>query len=156
MAPKNIYRELEMKRFLLVAVIILMVLGTASAQGWGNFQAPAQPIAVEGTLQLQNGQIAINSGTAVYFVPSISRLIGFIDGLREGARVSVEGYVYGNTIHTTKLTIAGRSYDFPDPVTGQGFTNNAPGWRHHGYMAGFHNDCCFAGAPQRQPRRGRW
>ena len=145
-----------MKRFFLTAAIILMVLGTASAQAWGNWAQPAQSITVEGTLQLQNGQIALNSGTEVYFVPSISRLIGFIDGLREGARVSVEGYVYGNTIHTTKLTIAGRVYDFPDPVTGQGYPENAPGWgRHHnmGHMGRFHHP---ESAPQRQPRRGRW
>ena len=143
-----------MKRFFLAAAFILMALGTVSAQTRGSWPSPEQPITVEGTLQFQNGQIVLNSGTEVYFIPSINRLIGFIDGLREGARVSVEGYAYGNIIHSTKLTVSGRVYDFPDPVTRQGFPENAPVWgRHHnqGPMGRFRQENPGS-TPQRQPR----
>ena len=133
-----------MKKTILIAIITLLALGTTYAQSRGNWPSPAQEITVEGTLQFQNGQIVLDSGTSVYFVPAISRFVGFIDGLREGARVSVEGYNYGNSIHATKLTIAGRVYDFPDPFTRQGLHENAHGWRQH-----------QRNVPQRQ-QRGRW
>jgi len=42
----------------------------------------------------------------------LNRYIGFINDLREGTRVSVEGRVFGNTILPAKVTIGGRSYNF--------------------------------------------
>ena len=76
-------------------------------------QFNANPITVSGTLKLQRGMIAVESGDSVYYVPMLNRYVGFINGLTEGAEVSVEGLPYRNIIRPTKLTIGGRSYDFP-------------------------------------------
>lgn len=109
-----------MKRFGLLMIITLLVIGTVSAQGWGrdrdNRRGPSRPntaITVEGTLQLQNGMIALASGDTVYYVPVLQRYIGFIEGLKEGNSVSVEGYVFRNVLQPAKVTINGKAYDFP-------------------------------------------
>jgi len=70
-------------------------------------------ITVSGTLKLQRGMITIESGDSVYFVPLLNRYIGFINGLTEGANVSIEGFPARNFIRPTKLTIDDRTYDFP-------------------------------------------
>jgi hypothetical protein len=116
-----------MKRLGFVLVIAFLAIGAVSAQGWGN-QGIAQSVTVEGTLQLQNGQIALATGNAVYFVPVLNRYIGFIDGLREGARVSVVGYASGNVLQATQATINGKPYDFPAP----GYGNAASGYANYG------------------------
>ena len=110
-----------MKKFVLSAVIALLAIGTVSAQGWGwaPLTDPVETVRVEGTLQMQNGCIVLSTGNVVYFVPGLMRYIGFIDGLREGARVSAEGFASGNRLQPTKLTIAGREYEF---------STNTPGW----------------------------
>ena len=120
-----------MKKYAVLFVIAVLAIGTASAQGWG--WAPPETVRVEGTLQLQNGQIALSTGTAVYFVPDLARYIGFIDGLREGARISAEGFASGGFLQPTKLTIDGRVYDF---------ATNTPG-------------CCHMGQGHHRGYRGR-
>jgi hypothetical protein len=55
--------------------------------------------------------IALESGDSVFFVPVLNRYIGFIDGLKEGANVSVEGRLHRNIIFPSKVTIAGKPYD---------------------------------------------
>jgi hypothetical protein len=86
-------------------------------------QRPAQPelksVNVTGTLQLKNGFIALVSGDDVYYVPAISRLVGFIDGLKEGKQVTVEGLENRRFIHLVKLTVDGKDYDFPAFAGGQ-------------------------------------
>jgi len=83
-------------------------------------QRSNDPVTVEGTLKLERGFVAVESGDTVYFVPMLNRYIGFINDLREGTRVSIEGREFRNTIHPTKVTIGGRTYDFP-------VNNRAPG-----------------------------
>jgi hypothetical protein len=108
-----------MKKLLFSALIGLTLIGFGSAQqGWmPNPGIPAQTVAVSGTLQLQNGSIAVVNGNAVYYVPALERYIGFIEGLKEGTPVNVEGYVYNNRTYAylqpSKLTFNGKSYDFP-------------------------------------------
>jgi len=116
-----------MKKLVFLAAIVCLATGTIFAQGWGG---ASQKITVNGTLQLQNGQIALASGNAVYFVPALGRYVGFIDGLKEGARVSVEGYASGNYLEPSKVTIDGKSYDFSP-------NNLSQGWGGYGY-----GDCC--------------
>jgi hypothetical protein len=99
-----------MKKLSFVLVIALLAIGTASAQGWGR--GVPQTVIVEGTLQLQNGQIVVSSGNTVYYCPLIGRYVGFIDGLKEGSRVTIEGFAYGNMLQPIKLTTGGKSYDF--------------------------------------------
>ena len=138
-----------MKKLIFIALIAFLAIGTVTGQargfGWPIPVAP-ETVRVEGTLQLQNGQIVLSTGTALYFIPGIMRYIGFIDGLREGARITAEGYASGNLLHTTKLIIGEREYDF---------AVNAPG-------AGSFGACCHMGNPMMGhhsyggPRRGRW
>jgi len=79
------------------------------------------PVTVNGVLKLERGFVAVQSDTAdVYLVPLLNRYIGFINGLTEGARVTVEGAGFRNIIHPEKLTINGRTYDFPRPGQGHG------------------------------------
>ena len=101
-----------MKKIGLALAIALLAIGTVSAQGWGNWGGASQTtVTVEGTLQLQNGQIAVSSGNATFFVPMLGRYVGFVEGLREGARVSVVGYASGNFLQPVQFTIDGRTYD---------------------------------------------
>ena len=87
-------------------------------------QRNSDPITVEGTLKLERGFVAVESGDTVYYVPMLNRYIGFINDLREGTRVSVEGREYRNVIQPTKVTIGGRTYDFPaGPNPGLGAPN---------------------------------
>jgi hypothetical protein len=77
-------------------------------------------VTITGTLQLQKGFIVLVSGENTYHVPMITRLTGFIDGLKEGKEISVEGLENKNFIHLVKLTVDGKSYDFPAYARGQG------------------------------------
>ncbi|MCL2175123.1 MAG: hypothetical protein FWB73_03665 [Treponema sp.] len=75
-------------------------------------------ITISGILKLERGFIAIqndapNSDSALYLVPMLNRYIGFINGLREDARVIIEGHQFRNIIHPVKLTIGDRAYNFP-------------------------------------------
>ena len=111
-----------MKKFVFLAVIAILAVGTASAQGWGWAPpTPPETVRVQGTLQLQNGQIVLVSGTNVYFVPVLVRYIGFIDGLREGAQVTAEGFAFNNVLQLSRFTVGGRDYDLGfDANTGWG------------------------------------
>jgi len=78
-------------------------------------QREANAVTVEGTLQLQRGMVAVASGDTIYTVPMLTRYIGFISELNEGARVTVEGTRIRNNIQPTRVTIAGKSYEFDAP-----------------------------------------
>jgi len=135
-----------MKKVGFLLVIAFMAAGAVFAQGWGNV---SQRITVNGTLQLQNGQIALASGNAVYFVPSLGRYIGFIDGLKEGAGVSIDGYASGNYLEPSKVTINGKSYDFSP----NNFAQDRGGG--YGYCGGPYNSGGY-GCGGYGYRRGRW
>ena len=133
-----------MKKLVFITIITFLAIGTVSAQTWEGAVAP--PATFEGTLQLQQGQIALSAGNAVFFVPALSQYIGFIDGLKEGARISILGYAFGNTLRPVQFTIDGRSYDL--------LPSAAPGAYFHGGLA----PCCasFHGHGRLGGRRGRW
>ena len=116
-----------MKKLCFILVIAFVATGGISAQNWGN----SRSITIEGTLQLQNGQIAVSTGNAVYFVPELGRYVGFIDGFREGARVSVSGYASGNYLQPVQMTLNGKSYDLRTNNFAQGY-----GGYGRGYCAG--------------------
>ncbi|GHV28596.1 hypothetical protein AGMMS4952_12690 [Spirochaetia bacterium] len=127
-----------MKRFMALLAITLFVVGMVSAQQWGN-RGRSQSITVNGTLQLQNGTIAVINGGTIYYVPTLERYIGFIEELKEGAQVNLEGYIMGNSnyVQPSKVTINGKSYDF---------TANAPqGNPYNGYGRGYvgQRSCCW-------------
>jgi hypothetical protein len=96
-----------------------------------------EKVSVTGVLGLSRGIIVIEGEGRRYYVPALGRYTGFIDGLKDGAQVSAEGYSFrppagapgtaspGNTenpaegfLRITKLTLNGRDYDlgsFPGP-----------------------------------------
>jgi hypothetical protein len=100
-----------MKKIIALLLSGLIVAGALSAQ-------TATVTKVEGKLSLVNGMIAIQSAGKTYYVGGLQRLVGFIDGLKEGASVKVEGYARAlpaapEYIHLrlTKLTFNGKDYD---------------------------------------------
>ena len=99
-----------MKKIVIIFSIAFLAIAALSAQGSGRQRIP-EPVKIEGTLQLFNGQFAVASGNKIYYVPRIGRYVGFIESLKEGANVSFEGYVAGNFLQPLKMTISGKSYD---------------------------------------------
>jgi hypothetical protein len=112
-----------MRKLVTVLVVALAAASVASAQPapwgappWG--QAQAQTVTVEGKLALINGTIGVQSGGKTYYTPMIGRLIGFVDAIKEGASVKIEGYERPlpsapetSMLAVTKLTVAGKDYD---------------------------------------------
>ena len=123
-----------MKKLGLVMIIACLAVGMVSAQGWGGWPTP-QTISVTGTLQLQNGVIAVVSGNDAYYVPMLTRYIGFIEGLREGAQISMDGFASGNYLQPTRVTINGKNYDFTANVP-QGRSRGPQGMAYGGYGCG--------------------
>jgi len=153
------------KKFTVFLFISVLLTGTVFAQNRDNRpnkndrKQEVTKVSIEGLLKLEKGFVAVESGGSVYFVPKLNRYIGFITGLREGGKVSVEGYEFNNMIHPTKATIDGKSYDFiawnRERGPGQGFEkrdfrsdNNrrtpAPRWNNQGYgRYGGYGGCCW-------------
>lgn len=115
-----------MKRIVIVVAAGLAAAGALSAQafaGRGAFgQAAAvqaaETVKVEGKLALVNGMIAVKEKDKTYYVGGIGRLVGFVDGLKEGASVKLEGYAFEVPaapeylhLRATKLTLGGKDYD---------------------------------------------
>ena len=124
-----------MKKALVVVAIAFLLVGAASAQprmgqgvapfygqGYG-FQAPTvtialEKISLEGTLELVDSRVAIKKDSKTYFVMIPNRLYGFVDGLKEGASVKVEGYSHEipglkdtYAVRVNTLTLNGRTID---------------------------------------------
>jgi hypothetical protein len=127
----------------LVVALALSIAGGAMAQA-APWSAPAygQPqgktVTVEGKLALINGIIGVKSGNKTYYTPMIGRLSGFVEGIKEGATVKIEGYEYPiaaapeySRLMVTKLTVGGKSYDF-----GQFAHGGMGGGRRGGMMGG--------------------
>jgi len=96
-----------------------------NAQRSNEPQRSNEIVTVEGTLKLERGFVAVQSGETVYLVPMLNRYIGFINDLKEGTSVSVEGREFRKTIMPTKVTIGGRDYDFPALNRSPTFGNNS-------------------------------
>ena len=130
-----------MKRTGFLLVIAFLAIGAVSAQNWRNQWGASQSVTVEGTLRLQNGQIAVSTGNAIYYVPVLNQYIGFIDGLKEGASISVSGYVSGNILQPSQVTINGKSYVFQSPR----YSNNSD------YVN--YGSCCYGWGTGNRGRR---
>ena len=106
----------------------LLVLLAGAACGI-LFAQTAEPLTtISGTLGLNNGRIALKSETTTYYVRGLNRYIGFIDGLKDGAHVSLEGYASepsqeGQTERLflpVKLVINEKVYEIGSAMAGNG------------------------------------
>jgi len=133
-----------MKKALIAIAIAFIALGAASAQpfaqpnqvpyGMGQMGGPGagrglfnaqqaapivvEKVTVEGKLELVSGHVAIKQDAKTYFVMIPARLYSFIDGLKEGATVKIEGYAHaipnvkdGFALRASTLTLNGKTYD---------------------------------------------
>lgn len=113
-----------MKKALLTGLIVLVSVGSLFAQGrgpgngMGLGREEAQTIEVEGTLAVVNGMIALKAKDTTYYVRGFQHLVGFIDGLKEGAKVKVSGSVAKLPLapeyaflRADKLVFNGKEYD---------------------------------------------
>jgi hypothetical protein len=118
--------EVYVKNLVVFLLVSVLFAGTVFAQNNENrpnrndrqrasaWQREVAKITVEGVLRLEKGIVAVASGDSVNYVPVLNRYIGFIDGLKEGTKISVEGYQFKDFIRPIKVTISGKSYDFPE------------------------------------------
>ena len=115
-----IFAEVYVKRLAVFLFVFVLLAGTAFAQNRENRpdrndrKSEVTKVTVDGVLKLEKGIVSVASGDSVYYVPVLNRYIGFIDGLKEGAKVSVEGSRFKDFIRPVKVTISGKSYDFPE------------------------------------------
>ncbi len=132
-----------MKRALAIVTAALVAAGSLSAQTWGprpiaptGTVAAAEIVKVEGKLALVNGMIAVKDKDKTYYVGGLNRLVGFIDGLKEGAAVKLEGEAFAVPaapeylhLRATKLTFAGKDYDLSQTMGGRGMMGGMMGGR---------------------------
>jgi len=108
------------KKFAVFLFISVLLTGTVFAQNRDNRpnrtdrKQEVTKVSIEGLLKLEKGIVAVESGGSVYYVPKLNRYIGFIEGLKEGTKVSVEGSQFKDFIRPVKVVINGKSYDFPE------------------------------------------
>jgi hypothetical protein len=112
--------EVFVKKFAVFLLINVLLTVTVFAQNRDNRpnrndrNQEVTKVTIEGLLKLEKGIVAVESGGSVYYVPKLNRYIGFIEGLKEGTKVSVEGSQFNGFISPVKVTINGKSYDFPE------------------------------------------
>jgi len=118
-----------LKRKILFAILIIGLAAMVQAQVWGpgrnQRNLPAvETVTVSGTMVVAQGRPALKSGDITYFVSGISQLIGFIDGLKEGAQVTFEGVATTSPsdnsikfLSPSKLTINGKVYELASPAS---------------------------------------
>jgi hypothetical protein len=160
-----------MKRYVTLILTLLIAAGIAAAQPADNAPprqyhhwrtntpqaaAPEAPetLTIRGSLALINGSIALEDGGTTYYIRGLDRLIGFVEGLKEGAAVVLEGYSFGSppgpqgpnapgagaepapegwkVFTVTKLSLNGREYDNLSPRLAW-FNRDAPDGREPGF-----------------------
>ncbi|MDR2807752.1 MAG: hypothetical protein LBB43_01950 [Spirochaetaceae bacterium] len=82
---------------------------------------------ISGELKLVQGAIAIQKDGITYFISGLRQFIGFIEGLKEGAAVTLEGYAIPTIrqktsvlFRATKLSIGAKDYELSSPSLGNG------------------------------------
>ena len=143
-----------MKRLAIALIASLALAGVVIAQSYGNGPmgggrfgggpgsaapfANAQVKTLEGTLTFVNQVPALKTKDATYIIrmPGFYRT-AYIDGIKEGATMKLEGYDLGNVpgqdnpfFFVTKATVNGKTYDssqFAGPGRRGGFGGNFQG-----------------------------
>ena len=116
-----------MKRKILVILLVLGLAAIVSAQttsqgterGQKSHRHPAaDPVTVSGSLIVSHGMPALQNGDVTYIVGGINRLSGFVDGLKEGAQVTIEGKAITSPrndnlkfLRPSSLSLGGKTYD---------------------------------------------
>lgn len=129
-----------MKRVVLILFIALAGVVAVSAQGmWGVPAQAAQPqelVKIEGRINLVQGHPAVVSGGKTYYVRIPGMFYGFIDALKEGAAVKLEGYAQAVPLaadsfffQATKLNVGGKDYDLSQYARGGMMAPGAQGGR---------------------------
>lgn len=87
-----------------------------------------ETITVTGNLTIVQGGIAVQNNGVTYYVRQLERYIRFIEGLKYGVAVSLQGVVYAyplddtiKFLQLTNFTLDGKEYDLT-PLGGTGFT----------------------------------
>jgi hypothetical protein len=119
-----------MKKLFVALIAALALAAVATAQSAppppdldGQAQKAQQLVSLSGKLEVIDGMIGIKDGGTSYIVPRLRALVGFVNELQEGASVRLEGYAFPipsrvsslpgySMLAVTKLTIAGKDYDF--------------------------------------------
>jgi len=123
-----------MKRIVMITLLALSVSALIFAQGTdrrgdgrrGDGRLPQQismeKTTVTGNLTIVRGMIAVKNSDMSYIIPGLFRFVGFIETLKDGVQVTIEGNaVNRNTEAKTavlmplKLTISGKEYDVGTP-----------------------------------------
>ena len=119
-----------MKRKAVFVMLALGISAMAQAQAWGHhgwggwgMQPPAaEAVTLNGSLVIAQGSIAIKDGDTTYLVAGLARFVGFIDGLKEGAQVKIEGKAVTSPqdskiklLRPAKMTLNGKEYDLDRP-----------------------------------------
>jgi hypothetical protein len=117
-----------MKDKIMAAALLVFAVFGVSAQSRGpDFRGDPgrgpEQVTVTGNLSLVNGLIALESDQTTYYVAGLERLIGFIDGLKEGAAVTLEGFAAAvpgapeyRYLRAAKLTLNGKEYQLAGPA----------------------------------------
>jgi hypothetical protein len=113
-------------------LLAFSVVALSSAQGRDrrdgrNFprpqQLPTEQVTVTGNLTIVQGSPAVKNGDLSYLVPGLLRYAGFIDSLKDGAPVTLEGAAITHprdaaikVLRVSKLTVGGKDYDLARPA----------------------------------------
>jgi hypothetical protein len=115
-----------MKKIVVLVAIAAIAASAVVAQGmrpgmWNQTpatEAAQEVVKVDGRLSLVNGHPAVVSAGKTYYVRIPGMLYGYLDTLKDGAAVKLEGYAASvpladNTfvMQVTKLNVGGKDYD---------------------------------------------
>jgi hypothetical protein len=129
-----------MKKIIFLALCVLAAAGSVFAQPRNKpgpddgtaFTPPAEET-IRGNLGLSAGMISLESGGTRYYVMGLLRFVGFIDGLKEGAAVSLKGYAFDSPrlpgakiFRPVEMQLNAKSYELAPPADFSGPGNG--GW----------------------------
>jgi hypothetical protein len=170
-----------MKKKLFFALLMLTVMGALFAQvrdqdsrsrqyprydrePFREFRQELETSTISGKLEFIDGNIAVKNDGTVYYIKGLGRLIGFVDGLKEGAEVSLEGWAVAGPgtpeyrrFLVSKLTLNGKEY--ADLFPGPGPMMEPPAIARgddFGPGGSFRGPHCSGIDRSRDSRRGRW
>ena len=125
-----------MKNKILVTLFIFGLAASIFAHGRDRLPH-GEKVSVTGSLTVAHGMPALQSGDNTYLLGGLRRLIGFVEGLKEGAQVTVEGYAIPiprdsrlKVLSSSQMILNGKTYDLSVPG-GKGFTRGIQHHRRH-------------------------